>query len=192
MKKRNTTKRQKVISCNDIEAAFLNIPENVITPVVKNSNIEELIRTQLAIIRNDYEGQIVQLRAEICSLSSQYQNLEQHIEKMFFGVFERVGETVLEKARETVRPMLDDVRSEVFAHVMDIRDQMNLLAKKTTKWCVVCYERENIYAFMPCRHKCVCKECAKRVYEKYEKCPICRRKVSSAVAIYDASANIED
>lgn len=91
-------------------------------------------------------------------------------------------------ASDAVQPILQELTSEVFAHVTDIRQQFSELAKKTTKWCVVCFERENEYAFMPCRHKCVCRECAQNIATKYRRCPICREPIKKAVAIFDMSA----
>jgi hypothetical protein len=84
--------------------------------------------------------------------------------------------------------MMNELNSEVFAHVTDLRQQMTLVAKKNTKWCIVCFERENDYAFMPCRHKCVCKQCAQNVLNNYKKCPICRVAITTANMIYDLSA----
>lgn len=85
----------------------------------------------------------------------------------------------------SVTPTIESAKSEMLAHVTDLRDHLSLVAKKTTKWCVVCFERENDYAFMPCRHKCVCRGCAQQVINKYKKCPICRRDAVNAQAIYD-------
>ena len=100
------------------------------------------------------------------------------------SAFERAGEA----AAQSVGRMMDDLRSEVMANVMEIKDQTVLLAKKTTKWCVICFERENMFAFMPCRHKCVCRRCALDVCKKFRKCPICRQEITGAKPIYDMSA----
>lgn len=83
---------------------------------------------------------------------------------------------------------VSDLNSEVFAHVTDIREQVVMLAKKSVKYCVVCFEKENSFAFQPCRHKCVCKECAQNLINKTKICPICRVKIVSAQAIYDITA----
>lgn len=83
---------------------------------------------------------------------------------------------------------LDEATNSLFAHITELREHASLIAKKTTKWCVVCFERENDYAFTPCRHKCVCKQCAQLVINKHKKCPICRRETTNAVCIYDISA----
>jgi hypothetical protein len=96
-------------------------------------------------------------------------------------------ETLHQQCAE-LRKELNDIRSEVFAHVTDMRQQMSLLAKKNMKWCVVCFERENNYAFEPCHHKCVCRECAQTVLNGFKKCPICREVSLRAHAIYDVAA----
>lgn len=89
---------------------------------------------------------------------------------------------------ELKKEQFDELRSELFAHILDLKQQMSLLAKKTTKWCVVCFERENTFALEPCRHKCVCKQCAQTVLNRFHKCPICQTPSTSAKAIYDISA----
>lgn len=78
--------------------------------------------------------------------------------------------------------------SEMYALIVDLKEQLALIAKKNTKWCVVCFSKENDYAFMPCRHKCVCQGCAKATYDRYRECPICRQPITSAKQIYDLSA----
>ena len=90
--------------------------------------------------------------------------------------------------RAATKEQLSIVNSELAAlrvEVAAFREQAAKFAKKNTKWCVVCFERENSHAFMPCRHKCVCKECARQVVEKYKKCPICRNDAVSAQKIFD-------
>ena len=102
--------------------------------------------------------------------------------------FISLGAISANAAREAVEHTVDARISEMYAHILDLKEQLVLIAKKTTKWCVVCFSKENNFAFMPCRHKCVCKECAKTIYDRYKKCPICRQAVTSAKAIYDLSA----
>jgi len=91
-------------------------------------------------------------------------------------------------ASEAAAKTIDGRCSELFAHILDLKEQIGLVAKKTTKWCVVCFSQENTHAFMPCRHKCVCKDCAKIVFDRFKTCPICRRDITSAQHIYDLSA----
>ena len=122
---------------------------------------------------------------------TQLQTRIQFLEKQLQGIGVMAGESAARAAGEAVsevEAMLNARCSELFAHILALKEQLVLLAKKTTKWCVVCFEKENTYAFMPCRHKCVCKDCAKRTYERFKKCPICRQSVTSAKAIYDLSA----
>ena len=42
--------------------------------------------------------------------------------------------------------------------------------------CVVCMDEENTHMFMPCGHKCVCKECADLIMGGTAECPNCRTK----------------
>lgn len=46
--------------------------------------------------------------------------------------------------------------------------------------CVVCIENRKSTLLMPCKHLCVCSECAKQV----DNCPMCRKKVTDRIGIY--------
>jgi hypothetical protein len=123
--------------------------------------------------------------------NQELENLQQRIgelESQIVSIGELAGQNAARAAIEAVEGVMDARISELFAHIIALKEQITLVAKKTTKWCVVCFAKENTYAFMPCRHKCVCKDCAKKTYDRFRKCPVCRQKITSAKAIYDLSA----
>lgn len=90
--------------------------------------------------------------------------------------------------RSEYNEKLQVIQSELFAQITDLQQQLKRVAKKTMKWCVVCFERENDYAFIPCGHKCMCKTCAILTQQKHPNCPYCRVKITSIQRIYDANA----
>eukprot|EP01026_Neomeris_dumetosa_P020824 TRINITY_DN1841_c0_g1_i11.p1 TRINITY_DN1841_c0_g1~~TRINITY_DN1841_c0_g1_i11.p1 ORF type:complete len:378 (-),score=50.75 TRINITY_DN1841_c0_g1_i11:604-1737(-) len=49
--------------------------------------------------------------------------------------------------------------------------------------CVICLTAPKDTAVLPCRHFCMCQDCAKEVYRTSRQCPICRIKVSSLLQI---------
>ena len=113
------------------------------------------------------------------------------LQKQVISMEEQISRLVpmaAQHASEAAANSIDARCSELFAHILDLKEQVVLVAKKTTKWCVVCFSEENTHAFMPCRHKCVCKSCAEIVYDRFRTCPICRRDITSAKHIYDLSA----
>lgn len=86
--------------------------------------------------------------------------------------------------------IIQDVQSDfssLLAQMLELQEQSRLLAKKTTKWCVVCFEKENDYAFLPCGHKCVCRGCAEMQFRSATICPICRNQITTIQHIYDIS-----
>jgi len=83
---------------------------------------------------------------------------------------------------------LSETQSSIVAQMTEMKDQMKLLASQNTKWCVVCFERENGYAFMPCGHKCMCKICAVQTLNKFRECPYCRTRIEKIQRIYEVSA----
>lgn len=98
---------------------------------------------------------------------------------------------VLEASVADTRKQIMDVQtdfSSLLAQMLDLQEQVRFLAKKTTKWCVICFEKENDYAFTPCGHKCVCKQCAINSSRSRMICPICRDRVTGVQQIFDISA----
>lgn len=49
--------------------------------------------------------------------------------------------------------------------------------------CVICLTNEKNTAVIPCRHLCLCKECAEELRQKSPKCPVCRGPIHQLVAM---------
>jgi len=49
--------------------------------------------------------------------------------------------------------------------------------------CVVCLTNPKDTALIPCRHMCLCLECAQEFKKNYSSCPICREPVNSFLQI---------
>eukprot|EP00804_Cyclotella_cryptica_P000384 CCRYP_008693-RA/>CCRYP_008693-RA protein AED:0.03 eAED:0.03 QI:92/1/1/1/0.66/0.75/4/2971/765 len=58
--------------------------------------------------------------------------------------------------------------------------------RSPTKLCVICMENPVRYVLIPCGHTCLCSNCCapSRLRKLNKKCPECRTKFSSAMAIY--------
>ena len=70
--------------------------------------------------------------------------------------------------------------------LMEEKDQlaMKLDDEDQCKECVVCKESRKEYAFLPCRHMCVCEGCAASIQGKDRKCPLCRGVSTSTRKIF--------
>lgn len=70
--------------------------------------------------------------------------------------------------------------------LMEEKDQlaMKLDDEDQCKECVVCKESRKEYAFLPCRHMCVCEGCAASIQGKDRKCPLCRGVSTSTTKIF--------
>ncbi|XP_057496000.1 probable E3 ubiquitin-protein ligase LUL4 [Actinidia eriantha] len=51
------------------------------------------------------------------------------------------------------------------------------------KECVICMTEPKDTAVLPCRHMCMCSECAKELRLQSDKCPICRQPISELLEI---------
>mmetsp|Transcript_2166 Transcript_2166/g.7558 ORF Transcript_2166/g.7558 Transcript_2166/m.7558 type:complete len:84 (-) Transcript_2166:62-313(-) len=48
--------------------------------------------------------------------------------------------------------------------------------------CVVCLEKPKSVVLLPCRHSCLCEECAEA--QQWERCPLCREVVEDTLRIF--------
>lgn len=51
------------------------------------------------------------------------------------------------------------------------------------KECVICMTEAKDTAVLPCRHMCMCRECAKELRLQSNKCPICRQPIEELIEI---------
>lgn len=61
-----------------------------------------------------------------------------------------------------------------------IRKQMG--GQDEQRLCVICQERDKSVVLLPCRHLCICDQCAE--YDQLRVCPLCRRDIESKFAVY--------
>ncbi|WJX27095.1 RING-type E3 ubiquitin transferase [Trifolium repens] len=57
------------------------------------------------------------------------------------------------------------------------------------KECVICMTEPKDTAVLPCRHMCLCSECAKALRLQSNKCPICRQPIEELMEIKVKSGN---
>ncbi|GAB2294907.1 hypothetical protein Dimus_029098 [Dionaea muscipula] len=57
------------------------------------------------------------------------------------------------------------------------------------KECVICMTEPKDTAVLPCRHMCMCSECAKELRLQSNKCPICRQPIEELIVIKLNNAN---
>lgn len=105
--------------------------------------------------------------------------------------FERQIEELNQRIESQQRQMHMEL-SGLMTEVIDQREHLKRLSMKSVKWCVVCFENEVEYAFQPCGHKCVCKDCALQTLQRFRRCPCCRSNSSNVIRIFEISAACEE
>ena len=50
--------------------------------------------------------------------------------------------------------------------------------------CIICLQSQRDYAFVPCGHLCICKDCAISVANLDDRCPICRSNATHVMRIF--------
>ncbi|CAN6351112.1 unnamed protein product [Urochloa humidicola] len=82
---------------------------------------------------------------------------------------------------------IDGVRyelQEIFGLVSSTEEDVaDADADDAGKECVICLSEPRDTAVMPCRHLCLCSECAKTLRFQSNKCPICRQPVEKLMEI---------
>eukprot|EP01061_Rhynchopus_euleeides_P005127 TRINITY_DN14375_c0_g1_i1.p1 TRINITY_DN14375_c0_g1~~TRINITY_DN14375_c0_g1_i1.p1 ORF type:complete len:352 (+),score=113.06 TRINITY_DN14375_c0_g1_i1:83-1057(+) len=66
----------------------------------------------------------------------------------------------------------EEAAGAVTASIHDVEDEQDSA-------CVVCMVEERDTTVMPCRHMCLCRECANHLRQATNKCPICRTAITS-------------
>ncbi|KAL3538054.1 hypothetical protein ACH5RR_001420 [Cinchona calisaya] len=79
---------------------------------------------------------------------------------------------------------IDEVRYEL-REIFGIsnEDERAINDKDSGKECVICMTDPKNTAVLPCRHMCMCSECAKELRLQSNKCPICRQPIEELLEI---------
>lgn len=79
---------------------------------------------------------------------------------------------------------IDEVRYEL-REIFGISDsdERAINDKDAGKECVICMTEPKDTAVLPCRHMCMCSECAKELRLQTNKCPICRQPIEELLGI---------
>ncbi|KAL3814549.1 hypothetical protein ACJIZ3_015817 [Penstemon smallii] len=62
-------------------------------------------------------------------------------------------------------------------------DEKTVNNKDSGKECVICMTEVTNTAVLPCRHMCMCSECAKELRLQSDKCPVCRQPIEELLEI---------
>ncbi|XP_073029732.1 probable E3 ubiquitin-protein ligase LUL4 [Primulina eburnea] len=79
---------------------------------------------------------------------------------------------------------IDGVRYELL-EIFGINnsDETTISGMNLGKECVICMTEVKNTAVLPCRHLCMCSECAKELRLQSDKCPICRQPIEELIEI---------
>ena len=50
--------------------------------------------------------------------------------------------------------------------------------------CVICEDAKKSVMLLPCKHMCLCRQCASTCLDKLKNCPICRRSIESSMDVF--------
>lgn len=52
--------------------------------------------------------------------------------------------------------------------------------------CVICRDRQKCVLLLPCKHLCLCEECADYMFfsAQRQNCPLCRSEINNSMSVY--------
>lgn len=131
------------------------------------------------------------ISAESC-LSSTLTGDQSNEEAVSTSPHAQITQAVIEKNNEghfevkVIKQILwiEEVRYEL-REIFGISDsdERAISDKDSGKECVICMTEPKDTAVLPCRHMCMCSECAKELRLQTNKCPICRQPIEELLEI---------
>jgi Zinc finger, C3HC4 type (RING finger) len=85
----------------------------------------------------------------------------------------------VEAAARTLLERTSAAKDLAFQHVLD-RLQSEKQRVEDSRLCSICSERPRNVALLPCKHNCLCQECA----DTQSRCPVCRAEIVDRIALF--------
>ncbi len=147
---------------------------------VRKQNINEL-KALLANQRNmDREA----MEARIIALQEEQDKLQQKIKKLEATVPNMpalVRAVKAESAENVAERAIAKLQADFDAHVAEIK-QLTAPVNDSGPKCVVCIDDAVSSLVLPCRHLCMCEECAVEVQRaEINRCPVCRGAIDRII-----------
>ena len=95
-----------------------------------------------------------------------------------------VSEAALKQLEAEIDLCSGRVRDEREARILRMQTQAEDARRqeKESRLCVVCCEKEKSELLLPCKHLCVCEDCAQD--RRLKQCPLCRMEIEETVSIF--------
>ncbi|ESP00177.1 hypothetical protein LOTGIDRAFT_173412 [Lottia gigantea] len=126
--------------------------------------------TEHTIDDNDDEDSEVSLNSQTFSSSEDEEDIEVELPAPHYGLRNR---SMTPKRSKRLSP--DDYEREIEK-------------EKDKRKCVVCQDKSKCVLILPCRHMCLCVDCANQIvrsrYVERRVCPLCRQKIQKVMNVY--------
>lgn len=74
------------------------------------------------------------------------------------------------------------INSNCIIEPQDYLIRNELGQQREQRLCIVCQEKEKCVVLLPCRHMCLCEDCAN--HEALAQCPLCRKPIAHKIGVY--------
>lgn len=95
----------------------------------------------------------------------------------------------IERAQAEIERVRREAEAHAAAQLREIKRLQQRAAQQDAvyeeaKLCVICLDHERSCMLRPCKHMCVCDECAARIVSDSGECPMCRTRVENVERVY--------
>ena len=126
------------------------------------------------------------LAAELSSARKLVHDLQQESEKLeaemrtYRGDSDIINSMSLEQCNETERSLKETLDRVEKRKEFIIRNELG--QQKEQRLCIICQEKEKSVVLLPCRHLCLCDDCAS--HEDLQQCPLCRKPIAHRISVF--------
>jgi len=142
-----------------------------------NENQLEVLEQRL---RSMWRHSLVSCDAEVAALSRTLRTRDSQLSALRRQVVELNAQ--IDSINRFEMP-LDALQNLVVAATSVLHSRFKNSLEEVTN-CTVCMERPKTTMVCPCKHVCLCSDCAGLVLEIIKLCPICRVEISSTTTVY--------
>jgi hypothetical protein len=195
---KNAVVEAEKIHCDTVKTLANEVVSTIINSNLKTSqNNDDIDDTKVDIINEGNEGE--EQNKNVSSSSSQCiedlsyykrQKSKKSFAKdaMLFKMHPHPHSRTQHQINRELADKIKFIMTKLDKITLTLEDTDKLLKRekesRQTK-CVVCWDKPNNYAFIPCGHKTVCGTCAVLFMANKPECPLCRRKIYDIIQIWD-------
>ena len=124
-----------------------------------------------------YKSEIVALKLQLDDMENDRDLVQQELDAMKGRGLEHFNMLKCEQLERALKVTLEAVE---LRKATLLRDELDV--QKEQRLCVVCCAVERTIVLLPCRHLCLCSDCAE--HDSLKDCPLCRKEIQQKFIVF--------